>query len=171
MAIVNTLPALPRKVLTPFLAYVPYTEEPEPSPMKYYGSEESCPSTLRNTRHHLYHREPERCLSIPSILSIERSFHPLLRNYVRRKDLKTWPLPLRLVQNPVHWGSKSHLLSLEDGSTSSQEKNEALPYTQAVRRKQGPSDKEGNLPLHPARATQIQTPGLSSICLSFWPTP
>lgn len=39
------------------------------------------------------------------------------------------PSPLRLVQNTVHQGSKSHLLSLEDGSTSSQEKNDALPYT------------------------------------------
>ena len=35
------------------------------------------------------------------------------------------PSTLRLVQNTVHQGSKSHLLSVEDGSTSSQEKNDA----------------------------------------------
>lgn len=40
------------------------------------------------------------------------------------KAYRPGPLTLRLVQNTVHQGSKSHLLSLEDESASPQEKND-----------------------------------------------
>lgn len=63
------------------------------------------------------------------------------------KTYRPGPSILRLVQNTVHQKSKSHLLSLEDGGTSPQEKNDATALYLVCWQK-GPSDKEGILPLH-----------------------
>lgn len=56
------------------------------------------------------------------------------------QDRKTYrPLPpaRELVHNAVHQGSKSHLLSLEDGHASSQEKDDVTALYLGCREKAG----------------------------------
>lgn len=171
MATVNILPALLRKALTPFLVYALYTRNQNPHQWTIRGQKK------------VAHQKWEILVTIFTTESLRDSYLYLAFFLLKvlsshsseimweKKTYRPGPSPLRLVQNTVHQGIKSHLLSSEDGSISSEEKNDALPYTQAVRGKQRPSDKEGNLPLHPCKSNIDPDTRAELHLLTFWAAP
>lgn len=99
---------------------------------------------MRNVRHKFYHRQRDDYVDRKKVSNLYLASFLLQALFIcsseimqDRKTYRPVPSARGLVRNTVHQGSKSHLLSLEDGHTSSQEKSDATALYLGCREKAG----------------------------------